>query len=247
MLVDGAFADKAARMVAPAQNIEIRGDGPRFVSRAGAKLAGALEKFGIDPTGAACLDVGSSTGGFTDCLLQAGATSVVAVDVGTNQLHERIRADDRVVVREQTDVRTLAPDQFDRPLDLIVGDLSFISLRLVLPTLAQLCAPTTGLILLVKPQFEAGRVEAARSRGVITDPAIWRRVIEEVAEAARSVGLELVDLGLSPVRGTSGNVEFLALMRPGLPTICEYGDLIDRVLVEASPPSDRDDRGEQRA
>jgi 23S rRNA (cytidine1920-2'-O)/16S rRNA (cytidine1409-2'-O)-methyltransferase len=209
VLVDGSFADKPARMVDGGQAIVFVNPPPPFVSRAGVKLDGALDLFAVDPTGRSCLDAGSSTGGFTDCLLQRGAARVVAVDVGTNQLHERIRADERVQVLEQTDVRSLGPDDFESLFDLIVGDLSFISLRLVLPSLGSLLADGGQMVLLIKPQFEAGRVEAARGKGIISDPEIWRRTLEEVLSAAAEVGLTALGLAPSAIRGSQGNVEFV--------------------------------------
>jgi len=207
VLVEGVIADKAARKVSPAENVRILGPKPKYVSRAGQKLETALEKFGIDPVGLICLDVGSSTGGFTDCLLQAGASSVVAVDVGTNQLHEKIRADRRVEVFEQTDIRKFETDE---QFDLIVGDVSFISLKLILPKLKDLSKPGALLVMLIKPQFEAGRKEVSKGNGIITDPHIWDRVLRDVASFSIKLGLDVINITRSPVKGTSGNVEFLA-------------------------------------
>lgn len=211
VLVSGSVAAKPARQVSPAEDIRLDSPPPKWVSRAGAKLERALEAFDVDPRGLRVLDAGSSTGGFTDCLLQAGATQVYAVDVGTHQLHERLRDDPRVIVREQTDVRSLRVDDFAPagPVELVVGDLSFISLTKVLPSLAALVTPGASLVLLIKPQFEAGRQEASRGRGVIDDPAIWRRVLGEVAAHADELGLPLVELTPSPITGSAGNVEFL--------------------------------------
>ncbi len=219
VLVDGSFADKVARMVDPAQSIVLTGPPPRFVGRGGEKLAGALERFELDPDGMRCLDAGSSTGGFTDCLLQSGAASVMAVDVGTNQLHERLRSDPRVEVREQTDVRTLTPEDVGEPFDLVVGDLSFISLTRVLPAVVPLVADGSSLVLLIKPQFEAGKREASKGRGIITDPTIWRRVIEEVLDCAAENGAGLAGIAPSPITGSAGNVEFVAWLRRGRPSI----------------------------
>jgi 23S rRNA (cytidine1920-2'-O)/16S rRNA (cytidine1409-2'-O)-methyltransferase len=237
VLVDGAFADKPARLVAPGQNIAIDGPPPRFVGRGGLKLAGALEAFSVDPAGLRCLDAGSSTGGFTDCLLQAGASHVVAVDVGTNQLHERIRTDARVDVREQTDIRTLTVDDIDGPVDLVVGDLSFISLRLVLPALAALTVEQGQLLLLVKPQFEAGRQEAARGRGVITDPAIWRRVLLDVIDWAEASQAGTEGLVASPITGTTGNVEFVVRLRRGSPTMPHRERVVDQAVAAVTAVS----------
>lgn len=209
VIVNGAPADKPARMVLGGDDVQILGPPPKFVSRAGGKLDAALDHFAIDPAGLTVLDAGSSTGGFTDCLLQRGAAVVHAVDVGTNQLHERLRADDRVRVREQTDVRSVDADMLGGQVDLVVGDLSFISLRLVLPALVSVAKPGASLVLLIKPQFEAGKQEASKGRGVISDPAIWERVIGEVEEAALSVGADMLGVMESPVTGASGNVEFV--------------------------------------
>jgi 23S rRNA (cytidine1920-2'-O)/16S rRNA (cytidine1409-2'-O)-methyltransferase len=207
--VGGAPALKAARLVAPHEPVELAGDPPSYVSRGGAKLAGALDAFGIDPTGRRALDAGASTGGFTDCLLQRGAARVVAVDVGHGQIHERLRADPRVEVRERVNVRGLAAGDLGDPFDVVVADLSFISLRTVAANLVDLAGPGTDLVLLVKPQFEAGRQEASRGRGVIRDPAVWRRALEGVSDALRGRGAAIMGVMVSPITGTEGNVEFL--------------------------------------
>lgn len=209
--MNGSVADKVSRLVDAADSVAVEGERPRYVGRGGEKLAGALEALGLDPTGASCLDAGASTGGFTDCLLQAGAARVVAVDVGRGQLHERLRADPRVEVNERTDIR-----QFDakgRVFDLVVADLSFISLGKVVARLAGLMATTGDLVALVKPQFEAGREEASRGRGVVRDPSVWLRVLDEVSQAASAAGLVAVDGVVSPLRGADGNVEFLVRFR----------------------------------
>jgi 23S rRNA (cytidine1920-2'-O)/16S rRNA (cytidine1409-2'-O)-methyltransferase len=238
VLVGGAPALKASRQVAPGEDLRVLGPPPAYVGRGGHKLAGALDRFGIDPTGRRCLDAGSSTGGFTDCLLQRGAAHVHAVDVGTHQLHERLRADARVTVRERTDIRSLAPDALGGPVDLLVGDLSFISLRVVLPDLVPLVRSGGDLVLLVKPQFEAGRPEAARGRGVIRDPLVWRRVLDEVSSAAVAAGTAILGVMPSPITGTTGNVEFLLHLRHGSagPTGVDLGDLLDAVVDEAGRP-----------
>jgi 23S rRNA (cytidine1920-2'-O)/16S rRNA (cytidine1409-2'-O)-methyltransferase len=187
----------------------VAGDPPRFVSRGGEKLDAALGRFALDPAGVRALDAGASTGGFTDCLLQRGAARVVAVDVGHGQLHERLRADPRVEVHERRNVRDLAPGDLGEPFRLVVADLSFISLRTVLPHLLGQAAPGADLVLLVKPQFEAGRDEASRGRGVIRDPEVWRRVLEEVVVALGGYGAAIMGAMPSPITGADGNVEFL--------------------------------------
>jgi 23S rRNA (cytidine1920-2'-O)/16S rRNA (cytidine1409-2'-O)-methyltransferase len=191
----------------------VAGDPPRFVSRGGEKLDAALDRFAIDPVGVRALDAGASTGGFTDCLLQRGAALVVALDVGHGQLHERLRADPRVEVHERRNVRDLAPGDLGEPFPLVVADLSFISLRAVLPHLLDQAAPGADLVLLVKPQFEAGRDEASRGRGVIRDPEVWRRVLEEVVVALGGYGAAIMGAMPSPITGADGNVEFLVHAR----------------------------------
>jgi 23S rRNA (cytidine1920-2'-O)/16S rRNA (cytidine1409-2'-O)-methyltransferase len=209
VLVAGTVAAKPARMVDAGEPLELVGPPPRFVGRGGEKLDAALEHFAVDVAGKRCLDAGASTGGFTDCLLQHGAASVVAVDVGYGQLHERLRADARVDNRERTNVRSLTADDVGGPAEVVVADLSFISLRTVLPALLGLAAPGADLVLLVKPQFEAGREEAARGRGVIRDPEVHRRVVDEVASAAVSQGAAMMGVMPSPITGAEGNQEFL--------------------------------------
>jgi 23S rRNA (cytidine1920-2'-O)/16S rRNA (cytidine1409-2'-O)-methyltransferase len=189
------------------------GPGPRFVGRGGEKLDAAFERFAVPVAGRRALDAGASSGGFTDCLLQRGADEVVAVDVGYGQLHERLRADPRVDVRERTNVRSLDREALGGPVDLVVADLSFISLRTVLPVLVPLVEPGGDLVVLVKPQFEAGRPEAARGSGVIREPEVWRRVLEEVATAAAESGADRMDEMESPLTGADGNVEFLLHLR----------------------------------
>lgn len=233
VLVDGSFATKVARMVDTAQSVVLAGPPPQYVGRGGEKLAGALDAFSIDPSGLRCLDAGSSTGGFTDCLLQRGATSVVAVDVGTNQLHERLRADPRVDVREQTDVRSLTVDDLVGQVDLVVGDLSFISLTLILPPVIPLVADGRSLLLLIKPQFEAGKREASKGRGIITDPTIWRRVIGEVVGCAADNGTGLAGIVPSSITGSAGNVEFVAWLRRGRPSIPGSERAVENAVAEA--------------
>jgi len=210
VLVSGAVADKPARLVSPDEPVAITGPSPRYVSRGGEKLAGALERFEIPVAGRRALDVGSSTGGFTDCLIQRGALSVTAVDVGRGQLHERLRSDPRVEVRERTDIRRVTPDDLGGVFDLVVADLSFISLRSVAGQLARMAAPGAPLVVLVKPQFEAGRQEANRGRGVIRRPAAWEAALEGALGAMQPVGTAIMGIMVSPLRGADGNVEFLA-------------------------------------
>ena len=213
MTVGGAPTNKPARLVAAGDPIVVLGPGPRFVSRGGDKLDAALDRFAIDVTEARALDAGASTGGFTDCLLQRGASEVVAVDVGYGQLHERLRADARVRNVERTNLRDASLADLGAPFDVAVADLSFISLGKVLGSITDACRPAAPMVVLVKPQFEAGRTEAAKGHGVIADPAIWRRVLDEVITAWRGCGAVIMGCMVSPLLGADGNVEFLLAAR----------------------------------
>ena len=213
VLVSGARADRAGRLVSPDEPVQLEGPPSRYVSRGGDKLAAALDRFAVDVTGLRALDAGASTGGFTDCLLQRGAASVIAVDVGSGQLAWSLRNDPRVTVRERCNVRHLTPaDVGGVPVELVVADLSFISLRLVAPALAGVARNGADAVLLIKPQFEAGRGQVRRG-GLVTDPAVHRSVLEQVTAAL--AGARLVPLAVmpSPLRGASGNVEFLGHFR----------------------------------
>lgn len=213
--VSGTIATNPSRQVLPGEPVELV-SAPRYVSRGGLKLEKAIQRFSLDIHGCRALDAGSSTGGFTDALLQHGAASVMAVDVGTHQLHERIRADSRVTVREQTDIRTVTTSDVGGVFDVVVADLSFISVGVVLAHLATLTAADGDLVILVKPQFEATREEASRGRGIIEDPEVWRRTLVDTHAAAMASGVMMVDLVTSPIRGgggSTGNVEFLAHLR----------------------------------
>lgn len=209
VVVAGAPAFKADRLVAADEPIRILGDARRFVSRGGEKLEAALAGFAIDVTGLRALDAGASTGGFTDCLLQRGAARVVAVDVGHGQLHERMRADPRVEVHERCNVRYLTAAMIGGPVDAVVADLSFISLKTVLDALIAVCRSGAPLVLLVKPQFEAGKAEAARGRGVVRDPAVHARVQAEIEAALVARGAAIMGWMESPIRGADGNLELL--------------------------------------
>lgn len=203
---DGARLDrKAGDLVDPGVAVAVAAPLP-YVSRGGEKLAGALDAFGVDPAGRVCLDVGASTGGFTDALLQRGAVRVHAIDVGRGQLADALRRDPRVVSRERTNARDLAPDLLGEPVSLAVVDVSFISLRLVLPALAGCLAPGGEVVALVKPQFEAGRGRAPR--GVVRDPAAHREVLAAALGDARAAGLVPLGLVVSPLLGPAGNREF---------------------------------------
>ena len=209
VLVNGVIADKSSRQVHAGDAIVIEGPPPRFVSRGGDKLDAALQAFSIEVAGLRVLDAGASTGGFTDCLLQRGAAHVVALDVGHGQLHPRVRNDDRVTVLEHFHVRDAVPEAIGGRVQLVTADLSFISISRVLDALIAACEPGGQLVLLVKPQFEAGKIEVSRGHGVITDSVIHERVRAEVHKALtdrRCVVHGWVD---SPIAGGDGNREFL--------------------------------------
>ena len=205
--VAGSPAPAPTRLVAADEPIQVTGDPPRFVSRGGEKLAAALDRFEIDARGRRALDAGASTGGFTDCLLQAGAVHVDAVDVGRGQLAWSLRDDPRVTVRERTNVRHLEPDTLGGPVDLTVADLSFISLVTVAPALARCTRPDGDLVLLVKPQFEAGRARIGKG-GVVRDPALFPLVEQRLRQCCASVGLAVAGWYDSAITGGDGNREF---------------------------------------
>lgn len=200
--------EKAGQQVAPDAAIDVKGRDHPWVSRGGIKLAHALEEFSIDVTGMTAIDVGSSTGGFTDVLLTNGAAKVYAVDSGTNQLAWKLRSDDRVIVHEQTSARILTADHIPEPIDIIVCDASFISLAKVLERPMTFARPDARLVALIKPQFEAGREEVGKG-GVVRDPAIHDRVCREVSSWLEAQGWPVLGLTTSPITGPQGNVEFL--------------------------------------
>jgi 23S rRNA (cytidine1920-2'-O)/16S rRNA (cytidine1409-2'-O)-methyltransferase len=215
VLVDEQRMSKPSDLVSPTSQIRIKGaedPGTRYVGRGGVKLEAALSEFNLDVTGLLCLDVGASTGGFTDCLLQHGARKVIALDVGHNQLDWRLRTDQRVEVREAVNARHLKPEDFDAKFDLVVMDLSFISATKVLPAIAPLLTGSGSAIVLIKPQFEVGRGEVGKG-GIVRQPEKHARVVAEVNEAASRLGLNPVNVIESPIKGAEGNVEFLALYR----------------------------------
>ncbi len=208
MLVSGAIAEKTSRLVDPGEPIDLRAP-RRYASRGGHKLEAALDRFGIEVAGLRCLDVGASTGGFTDCLLQRGAREVVALDVGRGQLDGRLRGDLRVEVREGVNARHLEAEHVGEPVDLVTVDVSFISVALVAPALVPLFRPGARGVVLVKPQFEAGPEQVGRG-GIVRDEDVHRAVLRKVTGALGREGLEVTALAPSPVRGREGNVEFLA-------------------------------------
>ena len=205
---------KPGQSIAGDAPLEVRGKDHPWVSRGGIKLAHALEAFGLDPTGAVAMDIGSSTGGFTDVLLSKGATRVFAVDSGTNQLAWKLRQDPRVTVLEQTSARVLTPELIDAPCDWVVCDASFIGLAKVLDVPLGLAAPRCQLVALIKPQFEVGRGEVGKG-GVVRDPALHQRVCTEVRDWLEGAGWEVQGIVESPIKGPEGNIEFLIAARRG--------------------------------
>jgi 23S rRNA (cytidine1920-2'-O)/16S rRNA (cytidine1409-2'-O)-methyltransferase len=211
VLVDEKRVDKASETFPADSHIRIKGDSPenKYVSRGGLKVEAALSTFGIDATGLNCIDIGSSTGGFTDCLLQRGAAHVTCIDSGTNQLDWRIRTNERVDVRENTNARSLTNADFDRSFDLGVVDVSFISVTKVLPALVDLLKPEGQIVILIKPQFEVGKGEVGKG-GIVREAEKHERVVGEVNDFAESVGLRVIGVIESPILGAEGNKEFLA-------------------------------------
>ncbi len=214
VLVEGSPELRPGRECPEDAAIALTGDTLRYVSRGGLKLEKALEEFGIDPAGRVCLDCGASTGGFTDCLLQHGAERVYALDVGSSQLAETLRADSRVLSMEHFNARDLKPEDLPERPSLITVDVSFISLRLVLPALAAVLAPEAELVCLIKPQFEAGRGRLGKG-GVVRDSRVHREVLEELLAFFPVLGLSVHGLIRSPILGSEGNLEFLCHLRPG--------------------------------
>ena len=207
--VNGQKADKPGTSFEETVEIEVRGAVCPYVSRGGLKLEKALRDFGVKPEGFVCSDSGASTGGFTDCLLQQGASKVFAIDVGYGELNWKIRNDPRVVVMERTNIRYVTPEDLGEPLDLSVIDVSFIGLELVLPTIRNLLKPGQGQVLcLIKPQFEAGRENIGKN-GVVRDPKIHQMVLDKFVTLVQGLGFTILGLTFSPVKGPAGNIEFL--------------------------------------
>ena len=206
--VNGQKADKPGTSFEETVDIEVRGAVCPYVSRGGLKLEKALRDFGVKPEGFVCSDSGASTGGFTDCLLQQGAKKVFAIDVGYGQLDWKIRSDERVVVMERTNIRYVTPEDLGEPLDLSVIDVSFISLKIVLPTIKTLLKPTGQVLCLIKPQFEAGK-EKVGKKGVVRDAAVHQEVLDHFVALAKELNFTILGLTFSPVKGPEGNIEFL--------------------------------------
>lgn len=214
VFVNGQRADKPGMPVAPDAAVEVRGDALPFVSRGGFKLDKALKVFPVDPGGKVCIDCGASTGGFTDVLLQYGAARVYAVDVGYGQLAWKLRNDERVINLERTNLRYVTEEQIPEPADLAVMDVSFISIKLVLPAVKRLLKPDADLICLIKPQFEAGREEVGK-KGVVRDERVHKEVVNGILQFAPTVGLSVMGLDFSPIKGPEGNIEYICHMKNG--------------------------------
>lgn len=229
--VNGQMVDRAGAAFAEDAAVSVE-RGPRFVSRGGDKLQAALEAFPVDPAGRVCADVGASTGGFSDCLLQHGAAKIYAIDVGKGILHWKLRSDPRVVVMEETNARFV--EALPEPIQLVVCDASFISLKTLLPVMGGWLEAQGEVITLIKPQFEAGRADVARGEGVVRDPQIHRRVLEEVLDFAQKLGFRAQGLIRSPLLGPKGNTEFLAWFdrQKSAP---EAGALVDEVMGSEKP------------
>lgn len=214
VFVDGQRVDKPGTAVDPEKPLEVRGAQLAYVSRGGLKLEKALEVFPVDPAGKTCIDCGASTGGFTDLLLQRGAAKVYAVDVGYGQLAWKLRSDARVVNMERTNLRYVTREQIPEPLDLGVCDVSFISIRLILPAVCALLKDGADMLCLIKPQFEAGR-EKVGKKGVVRDAAVHREVLDGYMAHFPEAGFTPMGLDFSPIRGPEGNIEFLVWLKKG--------------------------------
>lgn len=233
VFVNGQRADKPGMQVSPDVNVEVKGTALPYVSRGGLKLEKALKVFPIDVNGKVCIDCGASTGGFTDVLLKNGAAKVYSVDVGYGQLAWSLRNDERVVNMERTNIRYISSEQIPEPLDICVMDLSFISVKLVLPAVCALLKNDAQLVCLIKPQFEAGREEVGK-KGVVRDKAVHLSVIESVLSFAPTVGMTVMGLDFSPIKGPEGNREYLCYMKKG---VHEAGLINAAAIVEASHES----------
>ena len=233
VFVNGQRADKPGMQVSPDVNVEVKGTALPYVSRGGLKLEKALKVFPIDVNGKVCIDCGASTGGFTDVLLKNGAAKVYSVDVGYGQLAWSLRNDERVVNMERTNIRYISSEQIPEPLDICVMDLSFISVKLVLPAVCALLKDDAQLVCLIKPQFEAGREEVGK-KGVVRDKAVHLSVIDSVLSFAPTVGMTVMGLDFSPIKGPEGNREYLCYMKKG---VHEAGLINAAAVVEASHES----------
>lgn len=238
VFVDEQKCDKAGMTVAPGQKVEVRGSTLRYVSRGGLKLEKAMQSFPIALDGAVCMDVGASTGGFTDCMLQNGAQRVYAVDVGYGQLAWNLRTDERVVNMERTNIRHVTAEQIGEALDFISIDVAFISLGLVLPVVFSLLREEGEAVALIKPQFEAGK-EKVGKKGVVRDPAVHEEVVRRVCGIAEEIGFGVMGLDFSPVKGPEGNIEYLAYLRKGTASAIEKQSAAKMVVAASHEKLDR--------
>ena len=230
---DNQKADKPGDLFPEETHLELRGTGLKFVSRGGLKLEKAMEEFGLTLEGLTCIDIGASTGGFTDCMLQNSAVKVYAVDVGYGQLAWKLRNDERVVNLERTNARYLTREQIPEPIDFCSVDVSFISLTLILPTIKNLLSKEGRAVCLIKPQFEAGR-EKVGKKGVVRDKAVHREVIEKIQDFALQAGFSVLGLTFSPVKGPEGNIEYLIYLQSADEAVRTSDALAAEVVVEAS-------------
>lgn len=230
VFVDGQRADKPGMQVSPDAKVEVHGNALPYVSRGGFKLEKALKIFPIDISGKTCIDCGASTGGFTDVLLKNGAKRVYSVDVGYGQLAWSLRQDERVVNMERTNIRYITCEQIPEPLDIAVMDVSFISIKLVLPAVCMLLKDGAEFVCLIKPQFEAGREEVGK-KGVVRDKAVHLSVIESILNFAPELGMTVMGLDYSPIKGPEGNIEYLCYLKKG---IYEHDEINPEAVVEAS-------------
>lgn len=232
VFVDGNREDKAGTMFPLTAAIEVKGKKLKYVSRGGLKLEKAVNEFGIELSKKVCMDVGSSTGGFTDCMLQNGAAKVYAVDVGTNQLAWELRQDERVISMEKTNIRYVKPEDIGELLDFVSIDVAFISLTKVLEPVKAMMKPGALLVCLIKPQFEAGR-EKVGKKGVVRDKAVHLEVVETILNYVKEIGFEILDLTFSPIKGPEGNIEYLLYLSNGQSAI-EAKDIDPTGIVDAA-------------
>ena len=240
VLVNGQREDKAGTMIDVKAEITVKGGQLKYVSRGGLKLEKAMSHFDLTLEGRVCMDVGASTGGFTDCMLQNGAVKVYSVDVGHGQLDWKLRNDPRVVCMEKTNIRYVTPEQIEEPAAFVSIDVSFISLTKVLPPVRELMTKDGEIVCLIKPQFEAGR-EKVGKKGVVRDPKVHEEVIEKVIDFASTIGLESRELEFSPIKGPEGNIEYLLhlLKRPDAASVEPFAGNVQEIVAQAHGTLDK--------
>ena len=240
VLVNGQREDKAGTMIDVKAEITVKGGQLKYVSRGGLKLEKAMSHFDLTLEGRVCMDVGASTGGFTDCMLQNGAVKVYSVDVGHGQLDWKLRNDPRVVCMEKTNIRYVTPEQIEEPAAFVSIDVSFISLTKVLPSVRELMTEDGEIVCLIKPQFEAGR-EKVGKKGVVRDPKVHEEVIEKVIDFAATVGMESRELEFSPIKGPEGNIEYLLhlLKRPDAASVEPFAGNVQEIVAQAHGTLDK--------